>query len=55
MEGLLERGGLFHFFSQKGGLLARRAYLRGEGLNREITVNANDLVALKIVSIGYNN
>ena len=36
--GVLERGGLFHFFTQKGGgLLERGAYLRG-GLNREITV-----------------
>ena len=27
--GLNREGGLFHFFTQKGGLLERRAYLRG--------------------------
>ena len=48
------REGLISFFHSKGGLIREGAYLSG-GLNREITVNANDLVALKIVSIRYNN
>ena len=36
-------GGLFDFFTQKGGLLDRGAYLRGGGLNREITVLKNQV------------
>ena len=48
------REGLISFFHSKGGLIREGAYLSG-GLNREITVYANDLVALKIVSIRYNN
>ena len=35
--GLIREGGLFHFFTRKGGLL-EGAYLGG-GLNREITVD----------------
>ena len=38
--GLIWEWGLFHFFSQKGGLLEKEAYLRGR-LNREITVLYN--------------
>ena len=36
-----EGGGLFHFFTQKGGLLERGAYLTEGGLNREITVTSH--------------